>query len=536
MEEIDKEQETISWFKEWSDKKVFNGKNIKELLAYEDISFWWFFDFYLYNHLIERIHGDKKEKKKSTLKKAFASWYIVLRTLVRKFYGHIFMPIPREEKKTVLILSHRVNWRKSRKGVNLKEDQLFGGIIENLKKQEIRTVAIDRNHVTGIKTLNEKRHIKKGLWRPVETYIKFTDILYALKANLTMKRRFNKYKSSTSYINSFIMKNNASPNIKDVMELAFSYIPMEAYLQTKAIENAIDKENIDLVILSHEYGVLGKAALIAGKRKHVPTIVLQHGIIHPHHMGYFHTKNEIGDWAPIHCPIPDKIVVYGKYTHDILIDVCNYPPGSVAIIGQPKYDILSEPNKIYNREEFYMNNKVTPKKTNILVTTQPFPIFKHRDTFLRNIMKLAENPDVQLIVKPHPGEDSAWHLKIMEEEGIKVPIINPKSDIFEAIYATDITATCSSTTATEAIILNKMVLIVNLTGQKDPMPYVSSGAAVGVYTEEALNQTFQNILIDQNLSKDLLLGREKFIHEHLYRIDGKSTERFVKLVKQMLGQ
>jgi len=538
MGKIDKDQQIISWFKEWSDRKVFNGQNIKELLAFEDFSFWWFFDFYLYNHLKNGLQGDMKERKKSSFKKAIAPAYIAFRTIIRKFYGHVFMNISRDGKtKTVMVLSHRMNWRKSRKDMNKKEDQLFGGIFENLKRQEIEVVAVDRNHVVGLKTLKEKKRFQKGLWGPVETYLKFSDIINAYKVNRTMKKRFNKYRNNEIYTNSFLMnEKNMFQYMKEIMEFAFSYIPMEAFIQIKAIENAIEKDQISLVILSHEYGVLGKAALIAGKKMQVPIIVMQHGIIHPNHMGYYHTQNEIGDWAPEYCPIPDKIVVYGKYTHDILIDVCHYPPDSVEIIGQPKYDILKEPGRIYYREEFYTKNGIPPKKINILVTTQPFPIYNHRTIFLRNILKFAQIPDVQLIVKPHPGEDIAWHKKIMEEENIKVPVIDPKSDIFEAIYASDIIATFSSTTATEAIIMDKIVLIVNLTGQEDPMPYVSSGAAVGVYNKEFLVHTLQNILKDEDLRNNLQLGRERFIRDHLYKIDGKSTDRFVELVKRMVKQ
>jgi CDP-glycerol glycerophosphotransferase (TagB/SpsB family) len=41
--------------------------------------------------------------------------------------------------------------------------------------------------------------------------------------------------------------------------------------------------------------------------------------------------------------------------------------------------------------------------------------------------------------------------------------------------------TAYSTTAIEAMILKKPVVIVNLSGEKDQMPYVRSGASVGVY-------------------------------------------------------
>ncbi len=533
MQNVDEQKDLINWFKEWSNKEIFDGKNIKDLLGYDDYSFWWFMDFYIYNNLQQRMNGQIPENHK--LKVALAPHYLLFRAIIRKLYSSILMPWkPASDKAAVMVMSHRINWRvNSRTGK--KEDQLFDHIIEELENKGLNVLALDRNQDMGFNILKEKRKLKPGLWRPVESYAKLSDILFAFRINSQFKRKFRSIRESERFKRSLVYEGKDMGDlILEPMELAFNYIPMEALIQIRGIENAVRDEKLKLMILSHEYGTYGKAAFIAGKKTKIKTLTIQHGVIHPYHMGYIHTKNEIGQWSPKHCPLADKMAVFGDYTKDFLVNDCNSPDPSIAIVGQPKYDVLYEPDKHYNKAKFIKENKIDVNKTSILVATQSVPVMRQREIFFENIMKLSKIPDVQLLIKPHPGEDIAWHKAMMDKIGLKAPMIDPKSDIFEAINATDIMATFNSTTAIEAIMMGKGVVILNLTGQEDILPFVASGGALGIYDEKDLIPTVSKMMDDKKTKEALAIGRERFIQEHMHKNDGRSTERFVMLAIEMM--
>jgi glycosyltransferase involved in cell wall biosynthesis len=85
--------------------------------------------------------------------------------------------------------------------------------------------------------------------------------------------------------------------------------------------------------------------------------------------------------------------------------------------------------------------------------------------------------------------------------------------------------------AMEAVALNKPVIILNLSGEPDVVDYVEQGVALGVYKEGELKPTIEKLLKDDS---ELAKNRKKYIEKYLYKIDGKATERVVKLIEEMI--
>jgi predicted glycosyltransferase len=140
-----------------------------------------------------------------------------------------------------------------------------------------------------------------------------------------------------------------------------------------------------------------------------------------------------------------------------------------------------------------------------------------------------------MVIKPHPGDTMCdWHNKILEKEDYSATLLDPKANTFEALFASDIVLTITSTTAIEAMILGKLVVIVNLTGKPDPMPYVVSGAALGAYKEDDVLPAIEKALLNKKCQEELAMCAENFVREHTYQV-GKATENVINLLKIMVG-
>lgn len=83
----------------------------------------------------------------------------------------------------------------------------------------------------------------------------------------------------------------------------------------------------------------------------------------------------------------------------------------------------------------------------------------------------------------------------------------------------------------EAVALNKPVIVLNLSGEPDPVEYVKEGVALGVYRKEDLGPAIKSLLIDDS---QLAGNRKRYIEKYLYRVDGRATERVVNLINQMI--
>ena len=141
-----------------------------------------------------------------------------------------------------------------------------------------------------------------------------------------------------------------------------------------------------------------------------------------------------------------------------------------------------------------------------------------------------------LIIKQHPREGEKY-TKMIEEylnkNKIDTVIMPKSSDTYEQLFVCDVMITKNSTTAMEAIVLDKPVVVLNLGGEPDAVDYVEQGVALGVYKEEDLKPAIEKLLKDDT---DLAKNRKGYIEKYLYKIDGEATERVVNLIEEMIEQ
>ena len=208
---------------------------------------------------------------------------------------------------------------------------------------------------------------------------------------------------------------------------------------------------------------------------------------------------------------------------------------NVVVTGQPRYDILHHADKIYSKEKFLKKYKINSNHKIILWITQCHALSDEENIKnFKAVFETMENlKNATLIIKQHPAEGGEYTKMIKEYlSNYKISVVlTPKnSDTYEQLFACDLMITRHSTTAMEAIALNKPVIILNLSGEPDPVNYVEEGVALGVYKDEDLKLTIKKLLRDNSM---LAKNRERYIEKYLYKIDGKATERVVNLIEEM---
>jgi CDP-glycerol glycerophosphotransferase (TagB/SpsB family) len=248
----------------------------------------------------------------------------------------------------------------------------------------------------------------------------------------------------------------------------------------------------------------------------IESLEIQHGIISYDNPTYITPKDEFYN-----------IAVYGPYYKKILIDNGGYSSSNVSITGQPRYDILSK-SKIGKKRICDMLCIDFNKKL-VIWTTQTHSLsldeaVRTKSTIYKTFKSLK---NIQLVIKIHPGETN---LNFYNDDLFHPILVKEEINAFELAYACDLMITKDSTTALEAIAMNKPVIIFNLSGEPDFVNYVEEGVAIGVYSEEKLKHSLVYLLKDDSILEE---NRKSFIENYLYRLDGKSTKRVIKLVNEL---
>jgi len=207
----------------------------------------------------------------------------------------------------------------------------------------------------------------------------------------------------------------------------------------------------------------------------------------------------------------------------------------VVVMGQPRYDFLTLADKIYDKKRIISSLGLDPNKKIVLWCTQTHSQSLDETVSSINAVystMVSIKGYAQLLIKLHPDEDQ--HAPLYHENTLYQPIIlNRDVDTYALLYICDLMITKNSTVAMEAVILNKPVIVLNLSGDPDQVNYVREGVALGVYDSENLSFAVEKLLDDGSILHE---KREEFIKKYLYKVDGKATERVVSLIKSLLEE
>jgi UDP-N-acetylglucosamine 2-epimerase len=276
----------------------------------------------------------------------------------------------------------------------------------------------------------------------------------------------------------------------------------------------------DIVVVLTDTTPPCRIAVLTAKLAHIPSLLLLHS-------GMIGRNYECPDF------VVDKIAVPGDYARRILRN-CGVGEKRLVVTGYPSYDALVQVEKHFRRNVICMKLGLDPEKRILVFTTENLPA-REGELLARAVYRsVKEFPSMQFVVKVHPSEsDSSIYRNLAKEFGLNV-VITKDASIYEVLYVCDLVITGFSATALDAMMLDKPVITVNLTGMEDPIPFAESGAAIGVYDERNLIEALEKGLYDEASRNNLESAREKFVYEHAYKSDGKATARVVTLIEQIV--
>ena len=297
----------------------------------------------------------------------------------------------------------------------------------------------------------------------------------------------------------------------------------------------MDDYKISALIAVDENGS-SRFLVFAAKSKKLHSVGLQHGVISPDagSIAYSYSRNDLyGHKNRLNCQLADKTAVWGSYFKKLLVEKGNYTNDNVIITGQPRLDIAYRNKANYSKKAFYRKFGIESSKKLVVYASEPMKgEFKAAFSAVVKALKQLEN--AALVVKLHPKEEPSVYKQVLKEMRYKA-IVSKDIDLYETIACSDVVIAIHSTAILEALALEMPVIQLNLMEKYDVFGKTAKKAIIFADSEKRLLHAIRMALYDKSYLRDFSKKTKKFISDYFYKIDGKSTERFINYLKEILG-
>ena len=292
----------------------------------------------------------------------------------------------------------------------------------------------------------------------------------------------------------------------------------------EALINAIETEKPHM-LLAIEVNYILRNAVRHCRGLGIRTLIVQHGTPN---------RDSLHAFAPFEA---DCFAAWGDFTKDFLVKN-GVEPERIVVTGGPIFDqtALLKPD----RSQIYTELGIGPEVNKTIVFTMQgqgvgsSPTAEEIEAGIVETMKAASQyQDVLLLFQARPGQRVEDIQNIGSKAGCSGARAIRYHDTEALIAASDGVITFFSTTAIDALILGKPLLLINLSDDRDFLPFVPIGAAFGAYTEGEIGPAFRRLI---ECPDELRAGRERAVPYMVYKVDGKSLERVLNLVRSMLKE
>ncbi|MBW2974485.1 UDP-N-acetylglucosamine 2-epimerase [Candidatus Woesearchaeota archaeon] len=226
----------------------------------------------------------------------------------------------------------------------------------------------------------------------------------------------------------------------------------------------------------------------------------------------------------------DKIVVYGKHYKDLLIRM-KTEGNKIVVEGNPSWDYLAK--KRFDKEKIMSELKIPGGKKIVLLATVHIPIDLRDGLAYSAVRSMARLKDYFLIIKLHPEEKPDFYRELLRKYNLEAKIISDINLLHPLISISDLVIISNSTVGLEALILDKPLIDVNLTPNDYYQDYVVSKVALGVRDEKYMLPAIRSVLEDKKVRAGLKRNRKRYLYEHAYKMDGRASERVLKVIRTM---
>lgn len=231
----------------------------------------------------------------------------------------------------------------------------------------------------------------------------------------------------------------------------------------------------------------------------------------------------------------DIIATSGEKMKSVYIS-SGLEPGRVLATGIAHFD------RMFNRDresdkQILSACGINPRDGIVVFTTDNISLRETEEMLAGVIDAVLKMKDIQLVIKVHPRESAEPYFTIADRyHNPKIRVVKD-IDLYALLGSCELLITKFSMTALEAMIIDKPVVTINLSGKPIPaVPYAEEGASIGVNRRQDIEPAIQKALYNEETRTKLKVGRDRFVRNWAGEPDGKASQRIVTLMKNMITE
>jgi hypothetical protein len=364
-------------------------------------------------------------------------------------------------------------------------------------------------------------------YRPIRRYVTVSMSLRLLGAFSQCRRMWSKFRANAELAHRGVpLGTDALACFRDMF---YRQLPW-AIRSYHEVESVIETDRPDVLVLYAESSGLGRAAVTAARVHGIPSFAMQHGIMYEQYYSHEHSSFEVeGLVSEDAVPIPTRTAVFGSVAKELLVRRGSYDPKRIAITGSPKFDDLVRAAEGFDRDTTRRTLGVSESSRFVVLASRWIAV----GSVFQELVEAAESiDDLWLFVKPHQAEPTQPYDDVHERLApSRCRVLSASSNLLELLFASDGLVTVDSFASSEAHVLGRPVLVVNLPSNLDAL--VERGVALGVPRGESIEAALRQLLFDDDVARQLEQARKVYIQEFAFGADGRSTERIVDAIFQI---
>ncbi len=392
--------------------------------------------------------------------------------------------------------------------------------IEKNKRLSSLILSASAQSQSFISLMRQKSKIKRPInliYNYITPEIKNKAQEWSLKTNRQWKKLDQKIKQQM-----------LGTSLWNAMQDAFDFYLSREFLYILAIyyetcKSIIEKNGIKAIVITSQNSIFERCFNAAANQVHCPVVLLQHGaamgsidpdLLEPYSIAVFSHKYKK---TLEQQGIPAKNVeVVGPIIFDEIYPFIGKEPNSPS--SGPRILILTVP--------FVEQNIFTPKKYFACIE--------------KICTEIASIPNSTVTIKLHPREkyygDYQKMIQRLHLPSIRVIQNDQRVFLYQLMSRSDIIINFSSTSAIEAMILDKPLITITFPDFHNPLNDILriSQATVEIPVQDNLTPAIKTLLSDRQLQQRLQQRRRRFVKEYCGRIDGKSSQRMTHLLQKLV--
>jgi hypothetical protein len=295
---------------------------------------------------------------------------------------------------------------------------------------------------------------------------------------------------------------------------------------------ALDALRPQVALTYAEAGGWGRALMLEARRRHVPSVGLQHGFIYRHWLNYLHERDEMepdaGNASDRGFPRPALTLLFDGYASEHLSRAGQFPPSALAVTGSARLDALVDavhriPESLVDQTRRAVTG--APDRAFVLLVTK----YRQAADVLPALVDATRELGVVLAIKTHPAETADVYAEIGGAAHVNViPSSDPLAPLLRATRAV---VTVNSTVAIDAAVLDVPALVIGLPNNLSP--FVDAGIMAGATGTTAIAAELRKILYDQGFRHELARARGEFLKRFGISPDGSAAGRAATRVLQL---